>query len=129
MPASHQHLLKANQSAVLATVNRDGSPHTSVVWSMVDDAGLIVIAFSASGHKHRNLTRMPVASLLFVDPSNVHRTLEVRAAVSLAADDAQRTMTRAIIASYGIDPMVYAASIAEERTVATLHPTRVRTIG
>ena len=128
VPDSHQDLLHAHQAVALCTINADGSPQCTAVWSMVGDDGLIRVSFPTSGQKYRNLTRSPVASLLYVDPSNPFRTLEIRAAVELHPDDEARTSTRALITSYGVDPATFGETVQRERMIATFRPTHVVTL-
>lgn len=62
-------------------------------------------------------------------PANPYRTLEVRADVELTDDDDQRSMTRKVISSYGVDPETMPAALTEERTIVTFRPRRVVTMG
>lgn len=128
VPDSHQELVHAHPAVVLSTVNADGSPQSTAVWSMVGDDGLIRVSFPTSGQKYRNLTRTPVASLLYVDPANSFRTLEIRATVELHRDDEARTTTRALISSYGVDPATFGETVQRERAIAVFHPTHVVTL-
>lgn len=128
VPDSHQDLLHAHPAVALSTINSDGSPQSTAVWSMVGDDGLIRVSFPTSGQKYRNLTRTPVASLLYIDPANSFRTLEIRATVELSPEDTARTTTRALIRSYGVDPATFGDTIERERVIATFRPTHVVTL-
>jgi PPOX class probable F420-dependent enzyme len=58
--------LEAPRYAVLATINPDGSPHTAVVWYLIDDDGIVVN--SAEGRRWpSNLRRDPRVSFAVED--------------------------------------------------------------
>jgi PPOX class probable F420-dependent enzyme len=128
LPSTHVDLITAPTSVVLSTVNSDGTPQSTLVWSALFD-GVITCTFAAARQKVRNLRKRPVATLLYLDPANPYRTLEVRADVELTDDDDQRSMTRKVISSYGVDPETMPAALTEERTIVTFRPRRVVTMG
>ncbi|HEY8447805.1 MAG TPA: PPOX class F420-dependent oxidoreductase [Thermomicrobiales bacterium] len=86
IPESHRDLLDTCQVAVLATINPDGFPQVSAVWFLVDEDGTIAVSLTTARQKYKNLKRRPEASLLFIDPENPYRTLEVRARAELTPD-------------------------------------------
>ena len=58
--------LEAPRYAVLATINPNGSPHTAVVWYLIDDDGIVVN--SAEGRRWpSNLRRDPRVSFAVED--------------------------------------------------------------
>ena len=61
--------------------------------------------------------------------TNDWRWLEVRCRVELEPDDDERTWTRRIVESYGVDPATFGATIHADRQIATCHPVRVVTLG
>jgi len=56
--------LEERRYAVLATINEDGSPQTSVMWYKLD-GDTIVMNTKAGRVKHRNMVRDPRISLCF----------------------------------------------------------------
>ncbi|MFD7920641.1 PPOX class F420-dependent oxidoreductase [Streptomyces sp. NPDC059740] len=80
-----RRLLDDPNPAVLATVNADGSPQTSVVWVCRDGDDLL-ISSAAGRRKERNLRREPRASLLVHDPRDPQRYVEVRGRVTVSED-------------------------------------------
>jgi PPOX class probable F420-dependent enzyme len=56
--------LEERRYAVLATINENGSPQTSVMWYMLD-GDTIVMNTKAGRVKHRNMVRDPRISLCF----------------------------------------------------------------
>jgi PPOX class probable F420-dependent enzyme len=62
LSARVREFLQARRYAVLATINPDGSPHTAVIWYLVDDDGIVIN--SAVGRRWpSNLLRDPRASI------------------------------------------------------------------
>ncbi|MFD5471057.1 PPOX class F420-dependent oxidoreductase [Streptomyces sp. NPDC127105] len=82
---SARALLDAPVPAVLATVNPDGSPQTSVVWVGRDGDDLLV-STAAGRHKERNLRRDPRASLTVYDPADPLRYVEIRGLAAITED-------------------------------------------
>ena len=61
---------------VVTTLQRDGSPQSTVVWVDVDDGGVSIN--TAYGRvKPRNLARDPRISLVVVDPGDPYRWIKV----------------------------------------------------
>ena len=128
IPATHIDLVTAPITCVLSTVNDDGTPQSTAVWTMLDDDGLIRTSVLTSRHKYHNLEQRPVATLFYLDPASPFRTLEVRADVLLSDDDADRTFTRRIIESYGADPNGF-PTLNDPRAVLTFVPRHIVAFG
>jgi PPOX class probable F420-dependent enzyme len=82
-------LLEGPHTAVLTTLNRDGSPHSSPVWFLFDDLGdasVVWVSVRTGRQKAVNLMRDPRASLVVVDPEDPQRYVEVRGTVTVADD-------------------------------------------
>ena len=78
-------LLDAPNSAVLATLNPDGAPQTSVVWVGRDGDELLVS--SASGRrKEKNIRRDPRVSLTVFDREDPLQYAEVRGSATVTED-------------------------------------------
>ncbi|GAA3048751.1 PPOX class F420-dependent oxidoreductase [Kitasatospora albolonga] len=71
--------------AVLATVNPDGAPQTSVVWVGRDGDDLL-ISSTAGLRKVRNLERDPRASVIVYDPADPLRYVELRGRATVTED-------------------------------------------
>ncbi|MEU3077649.1 PPOX class F420-dependent oxidoreductase [Streptomyces laurentii] len=78
-------LLDRPVPAVLATVNPDGSPQSSVVWVGRDGDDLLV-STAAGRRKERNLRREPRASLTVYDPADPLRYVEIRGLATIRED-------------------------------------------
>ncbi|MFE1949689.1 PPOX class F420-dependent oxidoreductase [Streptomyces sp. NPDC059524] len=82
---SARALLDAPLPAVLATVNPDGSPQTSVVWVGRDGDDLLV-STAAGRRKERNLRHEPRASVTVYDPADPLRYVEIRGLATITED-------------------------------------------
>lgn len=80
-----RRILDDPNPAVLATINPDGSPQTSVVW-VARDGGDLLVSSAAGRRKERNLRRDPRVSLTVYDPADPQRYVEVRGRATVAED-------------------------------------------
>jgi PPOX class probable F420-dependent enzyme len=78
-------ILDAPNPAVLATVNQDGSPQTSVVWVGRGDDD-VLISSAAGRRKDRNLARDPRVSLCVYDRDDPEQYIEVRGVAAVTVD-------------------------------------------
>lgn len=78
-------IIDAPNPAVLATVNPDGSPQTSVVWVGRDGDDLL-ISSAAGRRKDRNLARDPRVSVTVYDQADPLRYIEVRGLATVTGD-------------------------------------------
>ena len=73
-------LLDGRNYAVLATVNSDGSPQTSVVW-IGRDGDRIVICTGEASLKGKNTRRDPRVALSVIDFTNPYEEVQIRGRV------------------------------------------------
>src|SRR5271155_696946 len=85
-------LVDERNYAVLATVNPDGSPQTSVVWVGRDGDDLLFSTVEGRV-KHRNMLRDPRVSVSVIDSSDPENYVELRGRVSMAPDPGRRLDT------------------------------------
>lgn len=78
-------LLDDPNPAVLATVNADGSPQTSVVW-VGRDGDELIISSQAGRRKERNIRRDPRVSISVLDRDDPLQYVEVRGVASVMED-------------------------------------------
>ncbi|MFF5287903.1 PPOX class F420-dependent oxidoreductase [Paractinoplanes globisporus] len=71
--------------AVLATVNPDGSPQTSVVW-VGRDGDELVVSSQAGRRKERNIRRDPRVSISVYDRDDPQKYAEVRGVATITED-------------------------------------------
>src|SRR5437870_11785067 len=85
-------LVDGKNYAVLATVNPDGSPQTSVVW-VGRDGGDLLFSTVEGRVKHRNMVRDPRVSVSIIDSADPENYVELRGQVSMTPDVGRRVDT------------------------------------
>ena len=75
--------------AVLATINPDGSPQTSVMW-VGRDGDDIFFSTVEGRRKHRNMLRDPRVSVSVIDSADPENYVELRGRVSMTPDEGRR---------------------------------------
>lgn len=86
-------MLDGKNFAVVATLNADGSPHTSVVWVDRDDDAL-VFTTTAQRRNGRNLARDPRISVTVLDARDPYRAIDVAGLAELVPDPDKRLPAR-----------------------------------
>jgi PPOX class probable F420-dependent enzyme len=82
-------LLDGRNYAVLATINPDGSPQTSVMWVGRDGNDLLFSTVEGRV-KHRNMRRDPRVSVTVIDSADPEYYVELRGRVSMTLDVGRR---------------------------------------
>jgi PPOX class probable F420-dependent enzyme len=98
-----RRLLDGRHFGVLATVNPDGGPQTSVMW-LARDGDDVLFSTVAGRRKHRNLVRDPRASVSVIDAGDPYNYVELRGRVSFTEDVGRRFDTGLAWAYDGRDP-------------------------
>jgi PPOX class probable F420-dependent enzyme len=96
-------LVDGRNYAVLATVNPDGSPQTSVVW-VGRDGGDLLFSTVEGRVKHRNMVRDPRVSVSIIDSADPENYVELRGRVSMTPDTGRAVDTRLSWKYDGKDP-------------------------
>ena len=96
-------LLDGRNYAVLATVNPDGSPQTSVMWLGRDGADVLFSTVEGR-RKHRNMLRDPRVSVSVIDSADPENYVELRGRVSMTPDVGRRFDTQLSWKYDGRDP-------------------------
>ena len=78
-------LVDGRNYAVLATVNPDGGPQTSVVW-VGRDGGDLLFSTVEGRVKHRNMLRDPRVSVTVWDSADPEISVDLRGRVSMTPD-------------------------------------------
>ena len=78
-------LLAGRHYAVLATINADGSPHTSAMWVALDGDDLLFSTVEGRV-KHRNMLRDPRVSVTVWDSADPEISVDLRGRVSMTPD-------------------------------------------
>ena len=96
-------LLDGKNLATVATLDRDGGPHTSVVW-IAREGDTVLFSTTAGRQKARNLARDPRISLTVFDAANPYYSVNIRGTVELI-EDTERSLPRKLSQKYlGEDP-------------------------
>lgn len=85
-------LLDGRHYAVLATVNADGSPQTSVMWVGRDGEDLLLSTVEGRV-KHRNMLRDPRVSVTVIDAADPENYVELRGRVTMTPDVGRKVDT------------------------------------
>jgi PPOX class probable F420-dependent enzyme len=85
-----RRLLEEPNHAVLATINADGSPQTSVIW-VGTDGDDVIISTAAGRRKERNIQRDSRVSLSVWDQSDPELYAEIRGLAVVQADPGRET--------------------------------------
>ena len=96
-------LLDGKNYAVLATVNADGSPQTSVVW-VGRDGGDLLFSTVQGRVKHRNMVRDPRVSVSVIDSADPENYVELRGRVTISLDHGRQFDTQLSWKYDGRDP-------------------------
>jgi len=96
-------LLDGKNYAVLATINPDGSPQTSVIW-IGRDGGDLLFSTVEGRVKHRNMLRDPRVSVTVIDSADPENYVELRGRVSITPDPGRALDTRLSWKYDGKDP-------------------------
>ncbi|HEX6934170.1 MAG TPA: PPOX class F420-dependent oxidoreductase [Streptosporangiaceae bacterium] len=96
-------LLDGRNYAVLATVNADGSPHTSAMW-VGRDGGDLLFSTVEGRVKHKNMLRDPRVSVTVLDAEDPENYVELRGRVTMTPDVGRAVDTRLSWKYNGRDP-------------------------
>jgi PPOX class probable F420-dependent enzyme len=98
-----KELLDGRSFAVLATLNPDGTPQTSVIW-VGRDQDVLLFTTHDQRRKARNLRRDPRASVTIFARDDPYRTANIRGTVELV-DDPDNSLSVELTRRYlGQDP-------------------------
>jgi PPOX class probable F420-dependent enzyme len=98
-----RRLADGRNYAVLATVNPDGSPQTSVVWVGRDGDDLLFSTVEGRV-KHRNMVRDPRVSVSVIDSADPENYAELPGTVSMTPDIGRQLDTQLSWKYDGRDP-------------------------
>ena len=96
-------LLDGRPFAVLATLNPDGTPQTSVIW-VARDGDVLIFTTHDQRRKARNLLRDPRASVTVFAADDPYRTADISGTVELVDDPDRRLSVELTWRYLGQDP-------------------------
>jgi len=114
-------------AAVVTTVRRDGSPHSTVVWVDEDD-GLILFNTAEGRCKPRELRADPRVSILVVDPNDAYRWIAADGTAELTHEGADEQIDRLAKKYLGKDEYPFRRP-GEQRVTVRITPARVDSHG
>jgi PPOX class probable F420-dependent enzyme len=123
-PESFRELLGSPGVCVISTIEPDGGPQSSAVWYLLDDDGELKVSLNGARRKVQNLLRNPKVSVIFVDPENPHRNLEVRGTANMIVDE-DCSFRDKVGAKYDADLSAHDKP-GETRYIVVVEPKRVR---
>lgn len=122
IPDTHTDLLEGVVS--LITVNPDGSPQATAVYTKLEDDGRVLASINDVRQKYKNMAVRPKATVFAIDPANPYRTLEIRADVSLDVDE-DKAWAKDFMPSLDFEELDQGA----DRYVVELTPYKVNVLG
>ena len=123
-PESFSELLQSPGVCVISTLEPNGGPQTSAVWYLLDDDGKLKMSLNGARRKVQNMLRDNKISVIFVDPENPQRNLELRGTADLTVDE-DCSFRDKVGAKYGEDVSVHDKP-GDTRYIVTVEPARVR---
>jgi len=123
LPDDARKLLDDANHVVVGTTNRDGSPHTSVLWATHDGDDLLLSTVEGR-QKHKNWLRDPRVSVLILDQNDPYSYIEVRGTLTMTRDGGPELINQLSQIYTGVD---YTGDIGTDnvRLVVRVTPTRV----
>lgn len=121
LPTESRRLFQAPVFVVLTTINPDGAPQSSVVWSKVDGDD-VVMSTIRGRRKCRNMERDPRVTLLAYDPDDPYSYVELRGTVTLTEEGGDALIDEL---SRAYEDKPWAHRPGQTRVVVRFTPTRV----
>ena len=125
IPAAFRDLVERPVVAALGTLLPDGQVQVHPVW-VGEEGGLLVVNTARGRQKDRNLKARPWATLLFVDPQEPERFLEVRGRVVAVREDGAREQLDALAMKYR-GQETFPVKPGQVRVMYLIEPVRVIT--
>ena len=123
IPDTHKDLLNAD-TAILATIGKNGFPQVTALWFLYDDDGMVRISLNNTRHKVKNLRAHPECTFFIIDRANPGRTIEIRARAELKPDP-DYVFADKLGKKYGGIDLRKIDRPGQSRLVVTLQPLKV----
>jgi PPOX class probable F420-dependent enzyme len=121
LPEHARELFEARNHAVVATIQPDGRPQSSVVWVRTDGDDVLFSTIKGR-RKYANLTKDPRISVLVFDTANPYRYAEIRGTATITDDPAARLIEE-LSRKYTGEP--FGARPGEQRVIVRVTPEHV----
>jgi PPOX class probable F420-dependent enzyme len=112
--------------AVVTTLRKDGTPHSTVVW-IEEDGGDILFNTAEGRAKPRELAEDPRVSVTFVDPSDMYKWISVSGRAELTTEGARETIDKLAKKYLGKDE--YPWYQGEQRINVRIKPEKIDSYG
>ena len=112
--------------AVVTTLRKDGTPHSTVVW-IEEDGGNILFNTAEGRAKPRELAEDPRVSITVVDPSDMFRWISVSGRAELTTEGARETIDKLAKKYLGEDE--YPWYKGEQRIDVRIKPEKIDSYG
>lgn len=127
VPESFRDLLNV-ETAILATMGRDGFPQVTATWFLYDETDKTVKLWLIDRRqKTKNMRANPNVTLFILDPLNQFRTLEIRAKVELTTDP-ELVFEKRIGQKYGVADFRCFEQEGDTRSLVTLYSTKINVL-
>ena len=123
LPETVKRLVDGNTFAVLTTINKDGSPQSTVVW-VRRDGDDVLFSTIRGRRKTRNMERDPRVSICAYDPANPYVYFTVEGTVALDENGGEELINEL---SLKYDGKRWTPVPGAVRVVCRVTPTRVLT--
>jgi PPOX class probable F420-dependent enzyme len=121
LPERARALFDGPHHVVVATIDPDGRPQSSVVWAKADGDDVLFSTIKGR-RKYANLSRDPRLSVLVFDPADPYTYAEVRGAATVT-DDPAAELINELAVKYTGKP--FGDRPGEQRVVVRVTPDRV----
>jgi PPOX class probable F420-dependent enzyme len=122
---SVQRLFDGKNFAVLSTLEPDGRPHSTVVWTKRDGDD-IVFALPKNRRKTKNLIRHPMATVVIFDTTNPYESAQVQGTATIQ-DDPDALLVEELSFKYTGGPYPGFAGPNPQWVTARITPDKVTT--
>jgi PPOX class probable F420-dependent enzyme len=123
LPDTARKLLDVGSYVTVATVMKDGTPQTTLLWATYDGDELLLSTLVGRA-KERNWRRDPRVSVLIHDATNPYSFVEVRGTVTLTTEGGAELIDR-LSHLYTGEPYTGDEGTDNVRVVARVTPQRV----
>lgn len=114
IPASHLDLIAGPILSVMTTVNPDGKPENTAVWSSWDGTHILINTIKRR-RKYRNIENNPHVAITALDPNDPYHWVDVRGVVESIVPDENYANIDAHTRLYTEHDVFYGGYAAEER--------------
>lgn len=121
LPELARALFSGPNHVVVATIDPDGRPQSSVIWAKTEGDDVLFSTIKGR-RKFANLSRDPRLSLLVLDPANPYAYAEVRGTASLTDDPGAELIEELAVKYTG---QSFGPRTGEQRVIVRVRPDHV----